>query len=106
MNGLYRLSMGSFIYCVSKISLMRTRTCAYQEVRNVSFSENFAYLLNEWPLRVFIFQALQYLRKVSNHPSLVLKPTHPEYQEISANLQQAKSPISDIQHSGKLVALR
>ena len=23
------------------------RVCAYQEVRNVSFSENFAYLLNE-----------------------------------------------------------
>ena len=25
-------------------------TCAYQGVRNVSFSENFAYVLNEWPL--------------------------------------------------------
>ena len=25
----------------------RTRTCAYQGVRNVSFSENFAYVLNE-----------------------------------------------------------
>ena len=27
--------------------LIRTRTCVYQEVRNVSFSENFAYGLNE-----------------------------------------------------------
>ena len=27
--------------------LIRTRTCAYQRVRNVSFSENFAYILNE-----------------------------------------------------------
>ena len=26
--------------------LIRTRTCAYQEVRNVSFSENFVYVLN------------------------------------------------------------
>ena len=26
--------------------LIHTRTCAYQEVRNVSFPENFAYLLN------------------------------------------------------------
>ena len=26
--------------------LILTRTCAYQEVRNVSFPENFAYLLN------------------------------------------------------------
>ena len=24
--------------------------CSYQGVRNVSFSENFAYVLNEWPL--------------------------------------------------------
>ena len=28
--------------------LIRTRTCAYQRVRNVSFSENCAYVLNEW----------------------------------------------------------
>ena len=25
------------------------RACAYQGVRNVRFSEDFAYLLNEWP---------------------------------------------------------
>ena len=29
------------------LTLIRTRTCAYQGVRNVSFSENFAYLLND-----------------------------------------------------------
>ena len=33
--------------------LIRTRTCAYQGVRNVSFSENFAYVLNGWPLTTF-----------------------------------------------------
>ena len=27
--------------------LIPTRTCGYQGVRNVSFSENFAYVLNE-----------------------------------------------------------
>ena len=32
--------------------LIRTRTYAYQGVRNSSFSENFAYVLNEWPLFV------------------------------------------------------
>ena len=26
--------------------LIRTRTCAYQGVRNISFSETFAYVLN------------------------------------------------------------
>ena len=30
--------------------LIRIRTCAYQEDRNVSFSENFACVLNEWAL--------------------------------------------------------
>ena len=30
--------------------LIRTRMCAYQGVRNVSFPENFAYVLNGWPL--------------------------------------------------------
>ena len=33
--------------------LIRTRTCAYQGVRNVSFSENFTYALNGWPLPDF-----------------------------------------------------
>ena len=29
------------------------RTCVYQGVRNVSFSENFAYVLNGWTLSLF-----------------------------------------------------
>ena len=38
--------------------LIRTSTCAYQGVRNVSFSENFAYVLNGWLFMTFsyIFQ--------------------------------------------------
>ena len=40
----------SKIFLKTKVSypLIRTRRCAYQEVRNVSFSENFVYLLNAW----------------------------------------------------------
>ena len=30
--------------------LIRSRTCVYQGLKNVSFSENFAYVLNEWSL--------------------------------------------------------
>ena len=49
---------GSFIYYVLKFfrktnisySLIRTRSCAYQGVRNISFSKNFAYVLNKWSL--------------------------------------------------------
>ena len=32
--------------------LIRTRTCAYQEERDVSISENFGYVLNGWSLIV------------------------------------------------------
>lgn len=53
-----------------------------------------------------IFQALQYLRKVCNHPSLVLTPSHPEYDVVTQNLRQSKTPLSDLQHSGKLMALK
>ena len=35
--------------------LICTRTCTYQGIRNVSFSENFAYLLNEWSHIVWAF---------------------------------------------------
>ena len=37
-------------------TLIRTRTCMYQGVRNVSFSVNFAYLLNGWPLEINLYQ--------------------------------------------------
>ena len=48
--------MGPSIMYVRKIfrktnisnPLIRTRTCAYKGVGNVSFSENFAYVLNGW----------------------------------------------------------
>lgn len=53
-----------------------------------------------------IFQALQYLRKVCNHPSLVLTKSHPEYESVSEKLKIEKSSMIDIQHSGKLVALK
>ena len=56
VNTQKNLEKGSFIQYVSKIfwntkisqSLIHTRTCAYQGVRNVRvFLENFAYVLNE-----------------------------------------------------------
>jgi TATA-binding protein-associated factor len=53
-----------------------------------------------------VFQALQYLRKVVNHPSLVLKPDHPKWAQIQAQLHSTGTSINDIKHSGKLVALR
>jgi len=53
-----------------------------------------------------IFQALQYLRKVCNHPSLVVTPSHPEVHNIINYIDQSKTSLNDIQHSGKLLALK
>ena len=53
-----------------------------------------------------VFQALQYLRKVVNHPSLVLKTDHPKWSKIQSELKSSNTSINDIKHSGKLMALR
>ncbi|CAC5413286.1 BTAF1 [Mytilus coruscus] len=53
-----------------------------------------------------VFQALQYLKKVCNHPSLVLTPNHPKYKEITVQLKQQNSNLRDLQHTPKLMALR
>lgn len=52
------------------------------------------------------FQALQYLRKLCNHPSLVLTPQHPEYKRITEQLAGQNSSLRDLQHAPKLSALK
>lgn len=51
-------------------------------------------------------QALQYLRKLCNHPSLVLTQQHPEYKRIIEQLAAQHSNLRDIQHAPKLSALK
>ncbi|XP_039995012.1 TATA-binding protein-associated factor 172 [Xiphias gladius] len=53
-----------------------------------------------------VFQALQYLRKLCNHPSLVLTLQHPEYKRITEQLASQNSSLRDIQHAPKLSALK
>ncbi|KAL0964274.1 hypothetical protein UPYG_G00321620 [Umbra pygmaea] len=53
-----------------------------------------------------VFQALQYLRKLCNHPALVLLPQHPEYKRITEQLAAQHSSLRDMQHSPKLSALK
>lgn len=65
--------------------------------------------LMEWKaiqVDIFVFQALQYLRKVCNHPALVLMPSHPKYEDVTARLKQQNTSLYDVQHASKLVALR
>jgi TATA-binding protein-associated factor len=53
-----------------------------------------------------IFQALQYLRKLCNHPVLVLNPSHPKYNEVNQKLKEQNIPLNDIRNAPKLMALR
>ncbi|XP_015784868.1 TATA-binding protein-associated factor 172 [Tetranychus urticae] len=53
-----------------------------------------------------IFQALQYLRKVCNHPKLVLTPHHPQYDSIISRLKDQSTSLNDISHAAKLCALK
>ncbi|KAK9320427.1 hypothetical protein V1517DRAFT_348194 [Lipomyces orientalis] len=52
-----------------------------------------------------IFQALQYMRKLCDHPALVLNPKHPQYDKVTRQLAAEKRPLRDIAHAPKLGAL-
>jgi TATA-binding protein-associated factor len=53
-----------------------------------------------------IFQALQYMRKLCNSPSLVVKEGHKQYDAIQRQLACSHSNLRDIAHAPKLTALR
>ena len=53
-----------------------------------------------------IFQALQYMRKLCNSPSLVVKEGHKQYASIQKYLTAQHSSLRDIAHAPKLSALR
>ena len=51
-------------------------------------------------------QALQYLRKVCNHPSQVVTPAHPLYTKVQEYLKKNATDLKDIKHAAKLQALK
>lgn len=55
-----------------------------------------------------VFQSLQYLRKLCNHPALVLKNDREAAEVAMAKVQQKneQSNLHDIRHAPKLLALR
>lgn len=53
-----------------------------------------------------IFQVLQYLKKVCNHPAFVLTPEHPWHASVTKQLKREGSSLADIKHSAKIAALR
>nr|CAB3226362.1 TATA-binding protein-associated factor 172 [Phallusia mammillata] len=53
-----------------------------------------------------VFQALQYLQKVCNHPCFVLSPSHPHYKRFMTQLKSSGSSLHDIKHATKLPSLK
>lgn len=56
--------------------------------------------------KTHVFQALQYMRKLCNHPALVMSPEHPKYTEINKFLVSRNSTLDDIEHAPKLLSLK
>jgi TATA-binding protein-associated factor len=56
--------------------------------------------------KTHVFQVLQYMRKLCNHPALVLSPDHPQFEEVTKTLQANKSELRSIEHSPKLLSLK
>ena len=52
------------------------------------------------------FQALQYLRKLCNHPLLVLDKAHPQYNTVMQDLQRHGDSLHKLHHAPKLQALK
>ena len=53
-----------------------------------------------------IFQALQYLRKLTNHPKMVLAPGRPEHAAVCAELAAEGRSLDDTVLAPKLTALK
>ncbi|KAM3162935.1 TATA-binding protein-associated factor MOT1 [Lachancea thermotolerans] len=67
-----------------------------QDIENVSEVDN----------KQHIFQALQYMRKLCNHPSLVVSKDHPQWSQVQDYLKQTGFSLHDITHAPKLGALK
>lgn len=53
-----------------------------------------------------IFQVLQYMRKLCNHPALVVTPSHPQAAEVAEYLASKGSDLRSIEHAPKLKSLK
>ncbi|ORX69202.1 hypothetical protein DL89DRAFT_293630 [Linderina pennispora] len=53
-----------------------------------------------------VFQALQYLRKLCNHPALVLTPKHPLYTQVVADLKARNADLHSLDIAPKMQALQ
>lgn len=74
----------------------KQKTNVEQDIENATEVDN----------KQHIFQALQYLRKLCNHPSLVVSKDHPQWLQVQDYLKQTGFSLHDITHAPKLGALK
>ncbi|CAF4395833.1 unnamed protein product, partial [Adineta steineri] len=72
----------------------------------VNYSDNDSQHQNGNSTTGHVFKALQYLRKLCNHPSLVLTTDHPKWNSVQTELKESHISLNDIRLSGKLLALK
>ncbi|KAJ3082443.1 TATA-binding protein-associated factor mot1 [Quaeritorhiza haematococci] len=53
-----------------------------------------------------VFQALQYLRKLCNHPLLVLNEQHPQYNAVMQRVKSDGTTLGDLRYAPKILALK
>lgn len=79
-----------------------SKSRAHQEAESAVRADN-----EERTQQQHVFQSLQYLRKLCNHPALVLKDDKQAIQDAFVKAGHARdSNLSDIQHAPKILALR
>lgn len=91
-------------YCeMSELQELLYKDCARQQHPNVAQE-----LQQGEPdaTRMHVFQALQYMRKLCNHPALVLSPSHPHMSSVKELLVRTNTSLKSIDHSPKLLSLR
>lgn len=84
----------------------KQKSTVKDEVSNASEKDNSSTSDDMGTARTHVFQALQYMRKLCNHPALVLSPDHPKFLEVSQYLASKKSDLKSIEHSPKLMSLK
>ena len=75
--------MGAFIYCVRKIyrktnifyPQIRTRTCAYHVIRNVSFSENVTNVMISIDVKTYLINKEKFINPIMPHQGLLKRST-------------------------------
>ncbi|CAF0894772.1 unnamed protein product [Didymodactylos carnosus] len=84
-----------------QLSLYEDFTASSKQTENIEEMD-----LTKDNSKCHIFKALQYLRKLCNHPCLILNPDHPKWTTVQTQLKENHLKLEDIRLSGKLLALK